>query len=81
METSTQNPQVFGFNTTATLANNSLFQDESTSAMAARMRKMTLQEDSAVCSSIISMPKTPYLRYVHLINRQSAHYSTLLYHL
>jgi hypothetical protein len=32
------------------------------SAMAARMRKMTLQEDSAVCESIIAMPKTPYIR-------------------
>lgn len=28
----------------------------------ARMRKMTMQEDAAVCQSIISMPKTPYIR-------------------
>jgi hypothetical protein len=29
---------------------------------ASRMRKMTLQEESAVPESIISMPKTPYIR-------------------
>ena len=28
------------------------------------MRKMTIQEDSAVCESIVTMPKTPYLRYL-----------------
>jgi hypothetical protein len=32
-----------------------------TSAMAARMRKLTLQEDT-VPESIVSMPKTPYIR-------------------
>jgi hypothetical protein len=30
--------------------------------MAAKMRKLTLQEDSVVPESIISMPKTPYIR-------------------
>jgi hypothetical protein len=32
-----------------------------TSAVAARMRKLTIQEDT-VPESIISMPKTPYIR-------------------
>ena len=43
--------------------NNFANEIETASTVAARFRKMTMQEDSAVCESIVTMPKTPYLRY------------------
>ena len=29
---------------------------------------MTMQEDSTVCESIVTMPKTPYIRYILLLS-------------
>lgn len=40
----------------------STYDDFQSSVIAARMRKMTLQEDTAAPESIITMPKTPYIR-------------------